>query len=425
MMIAEDEQRREQLVACIAAEVQALWAQLDGMASGDALEAAVQEASRRLSAVMMQTLTQEAIQRREQGASPRCCGHAMDHHSRRTRTVVTLVGTLQVRRRYYRCLVCGASRFPADVWLGWRGDFSQRVEEALAWECSLVPYRQAIESLEKLAGISISLEAAERIVRRWGQATLPLAPYSEVQAADLVVQIDGTMAHLEEGWKEIKVGTCFSWDRADVAATPQAVSYVADWQTAADFAETLWTEALGRGAPTARAVAVIGDGAPWIWETASLLFPHAVEILDWYHLSEHLWEAAAVVHGEGQAETEALATMWQTEVWEGRSALVESHLRELVADHDDGDHTLRRCADYLRTHQRRLRYALFRAAGWPVGSGVVEGGCKHVVGVRFKRQSTRWSRVGAQAVLHLRLDRLNGRWQRRVHHLAHPLPKAA
>lgn len=118
----------------------------------------------------------------------------------------------------------------------------------------------------------------------------------------------------------------------------------------------------------------------------------------------------------GSAQTTALAEMWETEVWEGHSALVESHLRELVAaGKDDPKNTLRRNADYLRTHQPRLRYDRFRAAGWPVGSGVVEGGCKHVVGLRFKRQSTRWSKSGAQAVLHLRLDRINGRWQERSH----------
>ncbi len=109
-----------------------------------------------------------------------------------------------------------------------------------------------------------------------------------------------------------------------------------------------------------------------------------------------------------------MVEQWKTEVWEGRSEGVEEHLRELVATgQDDSDHTLRKCADYLQTNQARIRYHLFRAAGCPVGSGVVEGACKHVIGLRFKRQSTRWSKAGARAVLHLRLDRLSGRWPAR------------
>lgn len=121
-----------------------------------------------------------------------------------------------------------------------------------------------------------------------------------------------------------------------------------------------------------------------------------------------------MVHGEGSEETKALEKLWEGEVWEGRSEGVEEHLRELVAaGEDDGDNTLRKCADYLQTHQHRIRYPLFRAMGLPTASGVVEGACKHVIGLRFKRQSTRWTRPGAQAVLHLRLDRMNGRWAQR------------
>lgn len=425
-MIADGSPQLKRLVELAGEEIRQLWQGLEEMESADALEAAVQQSVRSLGKSLMQALSQEAVQRREQRETPSCCGEMMDHHSRRWRTGVTLVGTVRIRRRYYRCLRCGRSLFPADGWLGWRGDFSLRVEEVMAWEASLLPYRQAVASLSKLAGLDLSLKGAEQIVARWGEEELTPDPYEERVTADLVVQIDGTKAHLEDGWREIKVGACFDWDRTDPQREPEAVSCVADWESAQDFAETLWEEALARGAPGARAQAVIGDGAPWIWELASLLFPKATQILDWYHLTEHLWEAAEVVSGEGSEATKALERVWETEIWEGRSEMVEGRLRELLAaGEDDRNNTLRRCADYLQTHQARLRYHLFRAAGWPVGSGVVEGACKHVVGLRFKRQSTRWTKPGARAVLHLRLDRLNNRWETRVNHLRQQLPKAA
>ncbi len=151
---------------------------------------------------------------------------------------------------------------------------------------------------------------------------------------------------------------------------------------------------------------------------AHWLFPRVTQILDWYHLSEHLWSAGKVVHGEGTLPTQRLVTGWKEQIWENRSESVEEHLRELVAQgRDNAQETLRKCADYLRTHQHRIRYPRFRAMGRPVGSGVVEGACKHVVGVRFRRKSTRWSRDGGEAVLHLRLDRLNGRWEERCAHM--------
>jgi hypothetical protein len=420
-MIAQQQQTQEQLGRQVVEELRELWEAAGAMKDAEALELAVQAWQRKMGRRVMEALCQEAIRGREQKA-PACCGERMDNHSRQARTVKTLLGDVRVRRRYYRCLRCGGSCYPADGWLGWHGGFSQGLQDAISWECSLLPYRQALESLKKLAGLEVSLEAAERLVRRWGKEAVRLAPYAEQVPEDLVIEIDGAKAHLEEGWKEIKVGACFSWDRADPAAEPEAVSYCADWESAEQFRGTLWREALVRGVSRARSVAVIGDGAPWIWELVAELFPWATQILDWYHLSEHLHTAAKAVHGDGKPETTALVEEWKTEVWEGRSEGVEEHLRELVAaGKDDEDNTLRKCADYLQTHQARLRYHLFRAAGWPVGSGVVEGACKHVVGLRFKRKSTRWTRAGARAVLHLRLDRLNGRW----HHRNHLMRKAA
>lgn len=428
-MIADQQPGWEQVAGRMQQELRQLWEGLDGMDGADALEEAVQAWQRRVGQQVMVALCQEAIQRRERAQKPACCGHPMDHHSRTWRTVKTLLGDVRVRRRWYRCLRCGTNRYPADAWLGWKGAFSHGFEEVVAWQSSVLPYREAVASLEKLAGLAVSMHAAERIVARWGKPELAPAPYAERVEHDLVIQIDGTQAHLEDGWREIKVGAFFSCDGTDPERKPDAISYIADWRSAEEFKELLDREALVRGAPTARRQAVIGDGAPWVWETASHLFPRAVQILDWYHLAEHLWGAGRAVHGEGTPQTTALVEQWKTEVWEGRSEGVEEHLREFVAaSRDDRDHTLRKCADYLRTHQHRLRYHLFRAAGWPVGSGVVEGACKHVVGLRFKRQSTRWTKAGARAVLHLRLDRLNGRWHERCQLIRQPqapLRKAA
>ena len=342
----------------------------------------------------------------------------MDHHSGQTKTALTLLGAITVRRRHYRCERCGRNMFPADEWLRWKSRFSHHLQAAVDWQCSVLPYREAIAGLQKLAGVEVSVLGAERIVARWGTEELQPAPSGERVKKDLVVQVDGTTTHLQEGWKEIKVGACFSWDRTNPEAEPEAVSYCADWKSAEQFGATLWQEALVRGASSVRVAAVLGDGAPWVWELAGYLFPRAVQLLDWYHLSEHLWTAAKVVHGEGKPETEALAERWKSEVWECRSEGVAEHLRELVASgKDDEDNALRRCADYLKTHQHRIRYSQLRALGLPTGSGVVEGACRHVIGLRFKRQSTRWTKAGARAVLHLRLDRMNGRWNQRCDHL--------
>jgi hypothetical protein len=417
-MIADQQQGWQPVAQRVVAELKQMWQGLEEMETAEALEKAVLAWRRRMGREVMQALCQEAIRRRQEAQRPMCCGRGMDYKSRHWRTAKTLLGDVRVQRRWYRCLQCESNGFPVDRWLGWKGGFSHGVQEWVVWECSGLPYEEACASLEKLAGLAISKHAAEDITRRWGEEKLPLAPYAERVDKELVIQIDGAKTHLEDGWREIKVGACFAWGCDHPEKEPEAVSYCADWESAEQFRDTLWQEALVRGVTTARSVAVIGDGAPWIWEMVRHIFPRAVQILDWYHLSEHLWTAGKLLHGEGTSQTEALVQQWQAEVREGRSEGVEEHLRELVAQgKDDAGSTLRKCADYLQTHQARLRYQLFRAMGWPIGSGVVEGACKHVVGMRFKRQSTRWTKPGARAVLHLRLDRLSGRWDQRCQHM--------
>jgi hypothetical protein len=426
-MIAQDEDSREKLAQLVMEEVCSLWGELAEAESGDAAEARVLAWSRKLGRQVLAAGLQARVEAAQRQADRRCaCGGRKQLHSHRLRVVVTMLGPVRVRRQYLHCPNCGVRQFPADGWLRWKGDFSWRVQEAVAWECSAVPYREAQKSLSKLAGIELSVDAAETIARQWGEDELTPSPYQDRVEKDLVIEVDGAKAHLEDGWREIKVGACFSWDCDHPDKDPEAVSYTADWESAEQFRDTLWQEAVARGVTTARSVAVIGDGAPWIWEMVSHIFPRATQILDWYHLTEHLWTAAKVVHGEGTPETAALVKQWKTEVCEGRSEGVEEHLLELLAaGKDDKSNALRKCADYLQTHQARLRYHLFRADGWPIGSGVVEGACKHVVGLRFKRQSTRWTRAGARAVLHLRLDRLSGRWQQRYDHIYRQLPRAA
>jgi len=412
-MIAEAADQRQQLAQAIVGEFEALWGEVVEAEGAEAVEKRVLAWTRAVGRRVLEGALQATIERRER-EDRHCCGKPMERRVREWRQVLTVLGPVRVRRRYLLCRQCHSHLRPSDGWLGWRGGFSPTVEELVAWQCAALPYREVVESLEKLAGIELSVDAAETIARRWGREELTPSPYDERVEQDLVIEIDGAKAHLEDGWREIKVGACFSWDCDHPEEDPQAVSYTADWESAEQFRETLWQEAVARGVTTARSVAVIADGAPWIWEMVSHIFPRAVQILDWYHLSEHLWDAAKVLHGEGTDETTALVHRWKAEMKEGHSEGVEEQLRELVAlAKDDTDNTLRKCADYLQTNQARVRYHLFRAAGWPRASGVVEGACKHVIGLRFKRQSTRWTKQGAQAVLHLRLDRLSGRWQQR------------
>ena len=409
-MIAQTEAGSERVEQLVVQEVRAVWGRLAIAASGQAAEQLALEWSRKVGQAVLEAGLQARVEAVEQEASRACeCGGRRYVHSRRWRSVVTLLAVVRVRRRYLRCERCGAMSFPADQWLGWRDAFSRGVQEAVAWLSAALPYRQALAGLRRLAGVELSLSAAERMVARWGSQPLPRSPYEQRVKGRLVVEIDGTTAHLEDGWREVKLATCMEWYRGK----PRSITYLADWLSSEEFAQPLYQEALARGAPTARAVAVVADGAPWIWNTADMLFPRSVQILDWYHACEHLWQGGRVVHGEGTPDTAALVDRWKGELMHGHSEGLEQELRQWAVSVGDPEQILRKTADYLATHQARLRYHLFRAARWPIGSGVAEGGCKHLIDARLKRKSTRWTKPGARSVLNLRLDILNDRWQQR------------
>ncbi len=172
-------------------------------------------------------------------------------------------------------------------------------------------------------------------------------------------------------------------------------------------------EAVRRGFGRAVRRIVIGDGAAWIWSLASELFPGAVEIVDLFHAKERLSTVAKAVFGA----TSDLARAWARE---RHAELDEGRLDELLAAlaaHAGTSDEARRCIGCVTTNRQRMRYPEFRSAGLCVSSGVVEAGCRVVVGTRLKRSGMRWTLAGADAILALRCCVLSGRfdsfWERR------------
>jgi hypothetical protein len=232
--------------------------------------------------------------------------------------------------------------------------------------------------------------------------------------------MDGVMVHLEaEGWKEVRVGSVYTTQeqrapallgQAELrAAELRAVehSYVAVLGEVETFAAHLRLESERRGVEQAQPVVVIGDGAPWIWRVAADYWPGAVQIVDWYHATQHLWQAAHAVFGEGTPDAAAWEQEAETLLWAGDVRGVLAHLHAWAWR----SAVVSRTATYFMHNRERMRYAAYRAQGWQIGSGSIESACKRVVQARCKRAGMRWSRVGVQAVLAARARYLSGRWE--------------
>ena len=151
----------------------------------------------------------------------------------------------------------------------------------------------------------------------------------------------------------------------------------------------------------------LGDGAPWIWNLADEQFPGAIQIVDLFHAKHHLSDVAKAIYGPGSDLSRPWAKQRHDELDEGQ---VDAVLHALNV-HAEANDEARKCLDYVTRNQRRMRYPEFRAQGLCVSSGVVEAGCKVVIGTRLKRAGMRWTVSGAEAIIALRCCLLSGRFE--------------
>jgi hypothetical protein len=230
--------------------------------------------------------------------------------------------------------------------------------------------------------------------------------------------MDGVLAHLHErGWSEIKVGCCYHThsrvdrkrpERLEIRA--HSASYLTRLEEAQSFGWRLWQEALRRGVLSTDEVVVLGDGAHWIWNIAERHFPQAIQIVDWYHASEYVWQAASAIWGEANPERTSWAHCQLEALWESKVAQV---LLELAQWRASGE-AVEAALSYYSEHQARMDYATYRARGLQIGSGSVESACKQLVSARLKQAGMIWDAAGAEAVAEVRAWLKSERWEEAI-----------
>ncbi len=195
-------------------------------------------------------------------------------------------------------------------------------------------------------------------------------------------------------------------DQRPDAVQAEALSYVAELGSRRDaFGWQLYAEALRRGAATAEVV-VLGDGAHWLWDLAELHFPQATQILDWFHATAYVWDAATAIWGAADASRRAWAERQVTALWQGQVADV---LDALQAQATAGE-AVQVAHTYFTNQQARMNYPAYRARGLPIGSGTVESGCKQIISARLKQAGMIWCADGARQVAKVRAWLKSGRW---------------
>jgi len=365
-------------------------------------------------------------------APPCACGHPVTARHRRPAQVTTLLGPIVITRPYYSCPQCHQGHAPLDRQLGYRaGSTSAGLDELLALlGATADSFEAASTLLAKLTLVQVCpnlaraatetlgqlLQTTEQqtVVAAWGPGTLPTAVATPPR---LCLSMDGVMVHTAEGWREYKLGSVYTTATRPSPTHPghdevhaQDVSYVGDVTDAASFGQRLWCEAARRGVLTAQEVVVIADGAHWIWDLAAEHFPGATQIVDWYHASHYVWQAAHAIYGEGTPLAKRWAKRRLAELWAGQVPTVLAALRH----HQQRAAAVADALTYYTHHQHRMAYADYRARGLPIGSGTIESGCKQIITARLKQAGMIWSLAGARAVAAVRTWLKSGRWHEAI-----------
>lgn len=376
---------------------------------------------------------------------PCSCGQPAQYRGRHEKTFESVLGPLRLERAYYHCAHCQSGFCPRDRALGLESfSLTPGVLRMTGSTAALVSFEESSTLLRELAGVEVSVSQVQRAaealgaeiatdervcVERMGQGAptmylgmdgtgVPMRT-SEV-AGRAGKQPDGSAKTREA--KVVAVWTAESRDEeGKPMRDPGSITYSAGIESAAaadtslkrsDLAERALREATRRGFTEAPRCAVLGDGSAWIWNTAAELFPQAIQILDRFHVKQTLHRAAQSIFGATGDDAKAWATMRCAELDDGKLQAIVHALRPNASCAE-----VAKCMMYIFRNRARMRYPKFHAQGLCTSTGVLEAGCKVLIGTRLKRSGMHWSVSGANNIIALRCSKLSGRfedfWERR------------
>ena len=357
---------------------------------------------------------------------PCACGASAQYHGRHEKTFESVLGPLLLERAYYYCAQCQSGFCPRDRHLHLElFSLTPGVLRMTASAAALVSFVESSGLLRELAGVDISASQVERAAEALG-AEIAVDEHHCVEPAGdvaptMYLGMDGTGVPMRKSevagragkqpdgsakTREAKVVTAWTAESRDDQGKPMrdpgSVTYSAAIESAAagdanpdrsDFAERVLREATRRSFTKASRCVVLGDGSAWIWNTAKELFPQAIQILDRYHVKETLHRTAQAIFGATNPEAKPWAMARCTELDDGKLSAIVHALRP----HISASHEVTKCATYISRNRSRMRYPKFHSQGLCTSTGVLEAGCKIVIGTRLKRTGMHWTTSGANA----------------------------
>jgi len=360
---------------------------------------------------------------------------------RETLQVQCLFGTFPIHRDYYHHPGKQQGRHPADAALGLELGYTPALARLICRQGADAPgYKKAEQTLADTGGITVSARQIQRVVQRvggdaqaWQEREAQPGP---CDASVLYISGDGTgvpMCREEVAGRrgkqpdgtaktrQVYLGCVFTQHRTDAAGHPvrdhDSTTYVSSFKPIGDFGPLLRQEAIRRGMGSAGKVVLLIDGAVGLEHMGRDCFKDAFQIVDFYHALEHAGLVLEALIGKDHPDFKRRRGRWARRLLKDKvgSLIVETRRAALGTPQADA---VAEALGYFERNVERMQYGTFRKNGWFIGSGVVEAGCKTVIGARCKQSGMFWSKPGAENVLALRCihnsRRLDHFWKHRL-----------
>jgi hypothetical protein len=411
---------------------------LTGALNFETLEGVVRETSLRIGADVLESMINAA----NDDASPSIThpddGTVLTYAGKKAKTFVTVVGEITLQRAYYTDGT-GRGYFPQDRTLGFDTDsLSGGVKRMIGHTAGILSFQASSLMIKNLAGLHVGSKQVERAGEALGEEIIRTEKSEVVEmpsgSATMYLGVDGSGCPMRKEetagrtgkqpdgsakTREVKLAVVFSADSRDSNGKPTrdvgSVSYNAAIESAAtadvdeslsEFAQRVERETQRRGFDQATRQVVIGDGAKWIWNIADEQFPDAVQIIDLFHAKGTISTAAKAIFGPENEFGAQWAKTCRDELEAGALDSIIEKLDAFAENFKDA----RQCRAYLITNRSRLDYPRFRKLGLCTSSGIVESGCKHVIGARVKQSGMHWTVRGANAIIALRCFKFSDRF---------------
>jgi len=386
-------------------------------------------------------MLQQAVDRIDQAYQPK---PGEVYKGRDTLGAQGMFGCFPLSRDYYYHPDKKQGHYPADDALGLEGSYTPALTKLLCLEGADEPtYLKAERHLEQTGGISVSARQIQRVVQRvgtaaqqWQERPAEPAQCERGQVPILYASADGTgvpmvpeelagrkgkQADGKAKTRQVYLGCVFTQHRVDEKGRPvrdwDSTTYLSSFKSIDEFGPLLRQEALRRGMGSAGKVVLLIDGANGLEHMGRQNFKDCVQIVDFYHAMEHAGLVLVALLGKDHPDQKKRLRRWAKKLLKDKVQLLIEETRQECAGKPNAQ-AVEEALHYFVNNVSRMQYGTFRAAGYFIGSGVVEAGCKTVIGGRCKQSGMFWSEPGAENILALRCihssRRLDQFWKHRL-----------